>query len=133
VHYRSLSLLLALVSLPALAWGQDSTTRAKALNMPPPLIQYPPLLREAGIEGLVRFRVLLDSVGRPELNTFQVVATANPGFDFAILKALDGWRDSTMAGRLFEHTVLFILLDGGGKSGARCRSDERRWVACARL
>jgi hypothetical protein len=134
MRYISQSRLLALLSVPALAWGQDSTPRAKALNAPPPVFQYPPLLHQAHIQGPVRFLVLLDSAGRPRMYTFQIVATYNNGFNEAVRRALSGWRDSTMAGRLFEHTVLFVLLNPAGTDSIpRCQSNEDSWATCARL
>src|SRR5215831_12371417 len=117
--------LVALVALDACA---------KSPGVAPPTFQYPPLLHQAGIEGSVRFRVLLDSTGRPQPKTFKVVATFNPGFNYAVRNALAGWRDSTLAGRLFEHTVMFVLMDSAGTDSiARCRSSSHSWATCARL
>src|SRR3989475_5683397 len=75
-----------------------------------------------------RFRVRLDSAGSPQLTTFQIVATPNPGFAPAVRNALKGWRDSSMAGRIVEQTVLFVLMDTAGTdSVARCRGGGEEW------
>src|SRR5215813_2287081 len=100
-------------------------TCSQSPGVAPPIFQYPPVLHQTGIEGSVRFRVLLDSAGRPQTKTFEVVTTFNPGFNYAVRNALAGWRDSTLAGRLFEHTVMFVLMDSAGTDSiARCRSSS---------
>ena len=106
---------------------------APSASVAPPAFRYPDLLRQAGVQGPVRFRVRLDSVGTPELATLQIVASPNPGFAPAIRKALREWRDSSMAGRLIEHTVLFVSMDTAATDSiARCRSSENVWAVCAR-
>jgi periplasmic protein TonB len=50
----------------------------------PPLI-YPELLRQAGIEGRVLVRAVVDTLGRVEVGSASVVASANPGFDATAL------------------------------------------------
>ena len=57
---------------------------SKANPVPPPTFWYNDLMRQAGIQGPVRFRVRLDSVGSPELTTFQIVATPNAAFTIAV-------------------------------------------------
>jgi hypothetical protein len=102
-------------------------------DVAPPSFRYPPLLHSAGIEGPVRFRVRLDSVGSPQLQTFEIVATYNPGFNYAVRDGLKGWRDSSMAGRIVEHTVVFIVIDTAGTDSiARCWSSRSRWAVCER-
>src|SRR5690242_540822 len=98
---------------------------ASSVAAPPPTLRYPELLQQAGIQGPVRFRVRLDSAGSPQLTTFEVVATPNPGFPPAVRSALTGWRDSSRAGRIVEQTVLFSLMDTAGTDSlARCRSSR---------
>jgi len=106
---------------------------AKTSSLAPPAFRYPDLMRQAGIEGPVHFRVRLDSVGSPQLTTFQIVATPNPAFIPAVRNALAGWRESSVAGRTFEHTVLFVMMDTAATDSlARCRSSASEWAVCAR-
>ena len=110
-----------------------SACAPSAAAVPPPVVRYPDLLRQAGVQGSVRFRVRLDSAGSPQLTTFQIVATPNPGFPPAVRNALKGWRDSSMAGRIVEQTVLFVLMDTAGTDSiARCRGTRSDWTVCAR-
>ena len=115
------------------AWLVALSACAPSAAVTPPALRYPDLLRQAGVQGSVRFRVRLDSAGSPQLTTFQIVATPNPGFPPAVRNALKGWRDSNMAGRIVEQTVLFVLMDTAGTDSlARCRSRRRDWTVCAR-
>ena len=115
------------------AWLVALSACAPSAALPPPALRYPDLLRQAGIQGPVRFRVRLDSAGSPQLTTFQIVATPNPGFPPAVRNALKGWRDSSMAGRIVEQTVLFVLMDTAGTDSiARCRGTRSDWTVCAR-
>ena len=119
---------LALVGLLGLAACAKPATRVA-----PPTIWYNDLLKQAGVQGPVRFRVRLDSVGSPQLSTFEILASPNPGFPPAIRRGLQGWRDPSLAGRIFEHTVLFIMIDTAATdSVARCRSSADVWIVCAR-
>ena len=104
-----------------------------AQSIAPPTFRYPQLLQQAGVEGSVRFRVRLDSVGRPQVRTLEIVAIPNPGFTPAVRNALEGWQDSSMAGRIVEHTVLFVMMDTAGTDSVRrCRSSRDSWAVCAR-
>jgi len=49
------------------------------LSGPPPL--YPNLLRQAGIQGRVVLRAIIDTTGRAEPSSVTVVKSPNPGFD----------------------------------------------------
>ena len=40
---------------------------------------YPPLLQQAGIEGVVMVQAIIDTMGRVEPNSLKVTQTANPG------------------------------------------------------
>ena len=105
---------------------------AQAGSAPPPVFHYPPLLLSAGIEGTVRFRVQIDSVGSPQLATFQIVSTPNAAFNYAVQTGLGAWRDSSIAGRLLEHAVRFVIMDTGATDSiARCRS-MIDWTVCVR-
>jgi TonB family protein len=46
----------------------------------PPLV-YPPLLQQAGIEGLVLVQAIIDTTGRVEPPSVKVIQSPNPGFD----------------------------------------------------
>jgi TonB family protein len=53
--------------------------RPEVLAGPP--LAYPELLRQAGIQGRVVVRAVVDTLGRVEVGSAAVVASANPGFD----------------------------------------------------
>ncbi len=115
------------------AAGLIALSACAADSVPPPAFHYPELLQTAGVQGPVRFRVRLDSAGDPQLTTFQILATPNPAFTVAVRNALKGWRDSGMAGRTVEHTVLFVMMDTAATDSiGRCRSSTSGWVVCAR-
>src|SRR3989442_11228507 len=108
------------------AWVVALSACAPSAAVPRPAFRYPDLLWQAGIQGPVRFRVRLDSTGSPQLTTFQVVATPNPGFPPAVRNALKGWRDSSRAGRIVEQTVLFVIMDSAGNHfPSRCLRSRR--------
>jgi len=46
-----------------------------------PLPVYPPLLQQAGIEGVVMVQAIIDTMGRVEPNSLKITQTANPGFN----------------------------------------------------
>ncbi len=46
-----------------------------------PPVTYPPLLRQAGIEGHVLVEFVIDTLGRAERNSIRIVRSSNPGFD----------------------------------------------------
>src|SRR5439155_22936297 len=95
---------------------------SKANPEPPNTFWYSDLMRQAGIQRPVCFRVRLDSVGSPELTTFQIAATPNTAFTIAVRNGLREWRDPSRAGRMLEQTVLFILMDTAATDSiARCR------------
>ena len=117
--------LLGLLALMACA--------KEANRVPPPSFWYNDLLRQAGVQGPVRFRLRLDSVGSPQLTTFEILATPNPGFTGPLRNGLQAWRDPSRAGRVLEQTVLFILMDSAATDSiARCRSSTSEWLVCAR-
>ena len=53
---------------------------------------YPPLLHQAGIQGVVKVEAIIDTTGHVEPNSVRVVESPNPGFDQAaktvVLKSL---------------------------------------------
>ena len=70
-----------------LGGGGDSGVVAVALTDEPPALlaapmpAYPPLLRQAGIQGDVVVQAVIDTLGRAEAASLRVVRSANPGFD----------------------------------------------------
>jgi hypothetical protein len=124
--------LIAPAALTALSTCAADTA-VTATNGPPPAVYYPQLLLAAGVQGPVRFRVRLDSVGTPQLSTLELVSTPNPGFLSAIRRGLQGWRDAALADHIFEHTVRFVMMDvAATDSVALCRSSADEWLVCAR-
>jgi len=73
--------------------------KPERLAGPPPV--YPPLLQQAGIQGVVRVEAIIDTSGRVEPNSVRVVESPNPGFDqaakIAVLKSL--YRPARVYGR----------------------------------
>jgi TonB family protein len=62
---------------------------------------YPPLLQQAGIQGVVKVEAIIDTTGHVEPNSVRVVESPNPGFDQAaktvVLKSL--YRPARVYGR----------------------------------
>lgn len=53
--------------------------RPALLSAPPP--PYPDMLKRAGIQGRVLLSAIVDTTGRVEPNSIQIVKSPNPGFD----------------------------------------------------
>jgi TonB family protein len=53
---------------------------------------YPPLLRDSGIEGAVEVSFIVDEDGRPEGGSMQVMSSSHPGFDEPALRAVERMR-----------------------------------------
>jgi len=66
-----------------------------------PSVEYPDLLRQAGIQGRVIVQAIIDTTGRAEPASVKVIQSPNPGFDLAaktaVLKAL--FRPARVHGR----------------------------------
>lgn len=79
--------------------------KPEVLSQPP--LQYPELLRQAGIQGVVMVQAIVDTSGRVEPNSVKVTSSANPGFDQSaknvILKAL--FRPA----RVYGHAVRVLI------------------------
>lgn len=79
--------------------------KPEVLSGPPP--QYPELLRQAGIQGVVNIQAIVDTSGRVEPNSLKVISSANPGFDApakqTILKTL--FRPA----RVYGHAVRVLI------------------------
>jgi protein TonB len=84
------------------------------LSSPP--LRYPPLLRDAGIEGEVVIEVVVGADGRPELETLRIVSSTNRGFEAAARAALASsvYRPGKMRGEavrvLIRQPVRFAIL-----------------------
>lgn len=57
-----------------------------------PPLEYPSLLRAAGIEGTVVVEIVVDTAGVPEPATFRVISATNAGFTPAAKKLILGTR-----------------------------------------
>ena len=66
-----------------------------------PQLQYPDLLRHAGVQGRVLVQVIIDTTGRAEPSSVKIIQSPNPGFDQAaknyVLSAL--FRPARVHGR----------------------------------
>ena len=73
--------------------------RPEMLTHPP--LQYPDLLRQAGVQGRVLVQAIIDTSGRAEPASVKVIQSPNPGFDQSakqmVLKAL--FRPARVHGR----------------------------------
>ena len=73
--------------------GSDDVLTESRLDERPvflsgPSLQYPALLRQAGIQGRVLMRAIIDTTGRAEPASVQVVESPHPGFNQAARNAL---------------------------------------------
>ena len=75
--------------------------RPALLTAPPP--HYPNLLRQAGIQGRVLLRAVVDTTGRAEPNSIEVVSSPDPGFD---APARDWVRQARFRPALFDGQVV---------------------------
>jgi protein TonB len=71
---------------PALVTSASSFVYAANITEEPPELRqapdlvYPPLLRQGGVEGTVMLEFVVDTEGRVEANTVNVVSCSHPGF-----------------------------------------------------
>ena len=63
-----------------------------ALDARSPMPRYPQLLRDAGVEGQALLRFVVDTLGRVEQGTVQVVQSTHPAFALAVQAALPQMR-----------------------------------------
>ena len=79
--------------------------KPEVLSGPPS--QYPELLRQAGIQGVVMVQAIVDTSGRVEPNSIKIVSSPNPGFDTPaknqVLKTL--FRPA----RVYGHAVRVLI------------------------
>lgn len=80
--------------LPSGPGGGDGDIFDAVLTDEPPMLlsaplpAYPPLLRQAGIQGWVTVLAVVDTMGRAEAASLRVVNSPNPGFDRPALDCL---------------------------------------------
>jgi len=80
-----------------------------------PLPRFPQLLKDAGVEGMVRVSFVVDTLGRVELETVRMVESSHPAFAVAVQVTLPRMRfaPARVAGRgvrqLVEFPVQFQL------------------------
>jgi TonB family protein len=87
----------------------DSMVDERLVFVSAPPLQYPSLLRQAGIQGRVMVRAIIDSTGRAEPASVQVIESPHPGFDQAarnlVLQAR--FRPGRLRGRAIRVLVEF--------------------------
>jgi TonB family protein len=65
--------------------------RARLIGSPP-VPRYPPQLAQSSVSGEVRVRFDVDSLGRPVVSSFTVVASPHPAFSDAVKRVLPEMR-----------------------------------------
>jgi len=81
-----------------------------------PRLEYPSLLRAAGVEGVVMVEVIVDTTGAPEAGSLHVVSSTHAGFEAAARRVVLGarFRPGRWRGRpvrvLIRQPVEFRLL-----------------------
>ena len=61
-------------------YAEDSVDeRPKIVSAPP--LEYPPLLRQGGVQGRVMIQAIVDTLGRPEPSSLQILARPSTGFE----------------------------------------------------
>ena len=79
--------------------------KPEVLSGPPP--QYPELLRQAGISGIVMLQAVVDTSGRVEPNSIKVISSANPGFDQSAKNTL--LKTLFRPARVYGHAVRVLI------------------------
>ena len=70
----------------------DQVEVPAAFDTRSPLPRFPQVLKDAGVEGLVRLRFVVDTLGRVELGAVQVVESTHPAFALAVRVTLPRMR-----------------------------------------
>lgn len=87
------------------------------LSSPP--LNYPPLLRDAGIEGQVIIEVVIGTDGHPESETLRVIESTNRAFERPAREVVLGsvFRPGRMRGQavrvLVRQPIVFSIIRGG--------------------
>ncbi len=93
----------------------DQVERPVVLDRRSPLPRFPQLLKDAGVEGMVRVSFVVDTLGRVELETVRMVESTHPAFAVAVQVTLPRLRfaPARVGGRgvrqLVEFPVQFRL------------------------
>ncbi|HKA57648.1 MAG TPA: TonB family protein [Gemmatimonadales bacterium] len=61
-------------------YDEDSVDERPKLVSAPPL-EYPPLLRQGGLQGRVMIQAIVDTLGRPEPTSLKIIARPSTGFE----------------------------------------------------
>jgi len=87
----------------------DQVEVPAAFDTRSPLPQFPQVLRNAGVQGMARFRFVVDTLGRVELETVQVVESTHPAFALAVRVILPRMRfaPARVGGRPVRQLVEF--------------------------
>jgi len=93
--------------------GSDDVLTESMLDERPvflsgPSLQYPALLRQAGIQGRVLMRAIIDTTGRAEPASVQVVESPHPGFNQAARNAL---KQARFRHGLFRGRAVRVLIE----------------------
>ena len=85
----SLCLMLSSFALPATAaGGPDFDTRPTPVKPPPP--EYPSVMKQKGVSGLVALKVEIDETGA--VTACSVSKSSNAEFEEPAMKAVRNWR-----------------------------------------
>lgn len=79
---------------PGIALLDSQVEVQVALDARSPMPRYPQLLRDAGVEGTALVRFVVDTLGRVERGTVQVVESTHPAFAVAVQAVLPQMRFS---------------------------------------
>jgi TonB family protein len=74
------------------AYVADQVDVVVAIAKGSPMPSYPSALRSTGIDGSARFRFVVDSTGRVEVNTVEQVLASHEAFGFAVRATLSRMR-----------------------------------------
>ena len=87
----------------------ESTVDERPVFLSGPPVRYPPLLRQAGIEGHVLVRAIIDPTGRAEPASVEVIDSPHPGFNEAARNALlqARFRGGRLRGRAVRVLITF--------------------------
>jgi len=87
----------------------DSMVDERPVFLSGPPLRYPPLLRQAGIEGHMLVRAIIDTTGRAEPASVQVIDSPHPGFNEAARNALlqARFRGGRFRGRAVRVLITF--------------------------
>lgn len=83
---------------------------AVVLHQPSP--RYPPVLRQAGLEGKVLLEFIIDTTGHPEVASLRIVERTRPGFDAAARETIERslFRPARVHGRAVRQRTLQAIV-----------------------